>query len=53
MECDLSKCKHVSDLEDDGSIVHVNLFYGMRVMSRKTDIANTTGEAALPARKDA
>ena len=24
-------------IEDDGSIVHVNLFYGMRVMSRKAE----------------
>jgi hypothetical protein len=24
-------------VEDDGGIVHVNLFYGMRVMSRKAE----------------
>jgi hypothetical protein len=24
-------------IEDDGSIVHVNLFYGMRVLSRKAE----------------
>ena len=27
-------------IEDDGSIVHVNLFHRMRILSRKTDITN-------------
>ena len=31
-------------IEDDGSIVHVNLFYGMRVLSRKVDIANAPAD---------
>ena len=39
-------------IEDDGSIVHVGLFFGMRVLSRKADIANANLTGSLKPEKE-